>query len=960
MANGIYVAWIDHRNFQNEVFFSKLSQNGSTFSANKPLTGINDSKSFPQIEEDNGKIYISWGESRVVNGVTRQAIFFTKSLDQGQTFSEEQLIDDNEGLPISMVAHDSKIFIAYSKGGNEIWVAFSNDSGTTFTKTKVSDTSTSDRQRPAVDFIGNNVYVFWFDNRSGKYELYFAKSTDSAGSFAQNQAAYSNSEASINLAGNSFGRISLKTASPNNIFVAFDFLLNKSSPPFSDPEVLFIKSGDGGNTFTAPHRLSDDPANSLTIQRAPSLTLLPDGSPAIAWNDYGTNFAEGKVMFVYSQDKGETFSPNTLINNTPTNYVLSAPTIVADTDGKIHYVRLDAGGIPFGVWYTKIDLGVQFQTTPTPFLDLPWDYKGQKQSFKDAALDIYSFFDHKYPLIFTELPEAKGKIVTYTGVEENDQVKPYSGHNGYDYPLDEGTPVLAAADGTASYLFDVNGGETIVIDHGGSFTWYLHLESKGLIVNQPGQTVNVTKGQQIALSGNTGSNTSGPHLHVSVIRDLDNNHKLDFGTDYPYGLIDPYGWQGDGNNGTLKDDPWPAFGGSKSSYLWVNTIDPTNGQISQSGGDLTSGPAKVSFPEDQTRPNLNLSIYEQPSSNASASLKGVSHTFDIKALDTIGNLVTSFSKAYKLIIDYSNFDLTNIIEDTLSIYWFNPVSQNWEKVPTDLSNKTASAELNHASLFVLMGQAKDLTPPVTTINLGGTLGKDNWFRSDVILTLSATDNQDGVGVKQTYFSINNETDWQLYNNPLTFTQDGEYTIFAYSIDKGRNIETPHSLTFHIDKISPEAKVFIDQDKQDLVVVGIDANQTIVTKTNNPATKKKDDAIYTISDLAGNTLKIDVRDWDKEKHDKFRVFSVQYNNNASIKEPENHFSVSFQKKQGKSIINEQNLEIESKVEIKIKYDQKKNLSTISVERPGHKEVKEIKTGLVLLQLTTNKGNIEYSY
>jgi len=34
-------------------------------------------------------------------------------------------------------------------------------------------------------------------------------------------------------------------------------------------------------------------------------------------------------------------------------------------------------------------------TGPEPFLDLPWDYEAQGQTFSDAALEINSYFDHE-------------------------------------------------------------------------------------------------------------------------------------------------------------------------------------------------------------------------------------------------------------------------------------------------------------------------------------------------------------------------------------------------------------------------------------------------------------------------------------------------------------------------------------------------------------------------------------
>jgi len=88
-------------------------------------------------------------------------------------------------------------------------------------------------------------------------------------------------------------------------------------------------------------------------------------------------------------------------------------------------------------------------------------------------------------------------------------------HDGIDYGLPLGTPVLAAGSGTViASGWDTTGfGNRIEIDMGnGIDTLYGHLSSLGVAV---GQTVSA--GQQIGLSGSTG-NSSGPHLHFSVLQ----------------------------------------------------------------------------------------------------------------------------------------------------------------------------------------------------------------------------------------------------------------------------------------------------------------------------------------------------------------------------------------------------------------------------------------------------------
>ncbi|TVP92188.1 MAG: peptidase M23 [Thioalkalivibrio sp.] len=85
-------------------------------------------------------------------------------------------------------------------------------------------------------------------------------------------------------------------------------------------------------------------------------------------------------------------------------------------------------------------------------------------------------------------------------------------HNGTDFAMPVGTPILAPADGRVT---DVErhplAGRFLVIQHGQDLsTRYLHLQ-KALV--RPGQQV--TRGQRIALSGNSGRTTSA-HLHYEL------------------------------------------------------------------------------------------------------------------------------------------------------------------------------------------------------------------------------------------------------------------------------------------------------------------------------------------------------------------------------------------------------------------------------------------------------------
>lgn len=87
-------------------------------------------------------------------------------------------------------------------------------------------------------------------------------------------------------------------------------------------------------------------------------------------------------------------------------------------------------------------------------------------------------------------------------------------HNGIDIAADEGTPIPALWAGQVTYAAWYDGfGNTVILSHSeGSYTLYGHCSR--LLVNA-GE--NVEQGQNIALVGSTG-NSTGPHLHLSLIR----------------------------------------------------------------------------------------------------------------------------------------------------------------------------------------------------------------------------------------------------------------------------------------------------------------------------------------------------------------------------------------------------------------------------------------------------------
>lgn len=93
---------------------------------------------------------------------------------------------------------------------------------------------------------------------------------------------------------------------------------------------------------------------------------------------------------------------------------------------------------------------------------------------------------------------------------------PERGHMGIDFVIKTGTPVYAAANGFVIFAdYTTKDGYMIILDHSnGYISLYKHCS---VLLKRARETV--LQGETIALSGNTGEISTGPHLHFEIWKD---------------------------------------------------------------------------------------------------------------------------------------------------------------------------------------------------------------------------------------------------------------------------------------------------------------------------------------------------------------------------------------------------------------------------------------------------------
>ena len=93
------------------------------------------------------------------------------------------------------------------------------------------------------------------------------------------------------------------------------------------------------------------------------------------------------------------------------------------------------------------------------------------------------------------------------------EFNPAKGHYGNDYVLKENSPIYASASGYIVFSdYTTKFGNSLIINHQDNFvTKYLHCS---LLIKKEGDFV--SQGELVALSGNSGTESTGPHLHFEI------------------------------------------------------------------------------------------------------------------------------------------------------------------------------------------------------------------------------------------------------------------------------------------------------------------------------------------------------------------------------------------------------------------------------------------------------------
>ncbi len=279
-----------------------------------------------------GTVYVVWRDLSSFYGGS--FILFTYTKDGGQTYSVPKPLSAIDG---SAVVQDVTVSVGPS---GEVWVAY-------------------------------------FDRHFGGPGITVAKSVDGGTSFSTPVSAALVSPLSGTLTGGNGVAVATFPATAVDKNDTFH-LVYAAVPPgqaLDRSDIFYVRSTDGGLTFSTPVRLNDDATH--TSQWLPAITAAADGTVAVKWWDRRNDPVNDSLTDVYmttSTDGGKTWGTN--IRVTDHNWVFGPSTLgsyhgghdgLAADSGNLHLSWSDERGSDPDVYYatfpTNVTAGPDFNVS---------------------------------------------------------------------------------------------------------------------------------------------------------------------------------------------------------------------------------------------------------------------------------------------------------------------------------------------------------------------------------------------------------------------------------------------------------------------------------------------------------------------------------------------------------------------------------------------------------------------
>jgi BNR repeat-like domain len=187
VGNDVHVVWeysAGQTGSESKLEYTRSTDGGATFTDPVNLDTDNADSYEPAIAASGNNVYVAW--SGYLGG--NYEIFYTRSTDGGATFTDPVNLSVNNANSYAPAIANSgnNLYIVwqdYASSSPRIAYTRSTDGGATFTDPVNLDTDNADSYEPAIAASGNNVYVVWSDLERASSEVLYRNSRDAGEKF---------------------------------------------------------------------------------------------------------------------------------------------------------------------------------------------------------------------------------------------------------------------------------------------------------------------------------------------------------------------------------------------------------------------------------------------------------------------------------------------------------------------------------------------------------------------------------------------------------------------------------------------------------------------------------------------------------------------------------------------------------------------------------------------------------
>lgn len=317
----LHVIWADYRYSPNtsEIMYRRSPDAGDTWLPFARVSHHPASSDYPSLEVSNGVVHVVWQDNR--DGNTE--IYHRSSADGGATWSEARNLSRNSadsrypaivssGDAIDVVWEDTRY------GASEILLARSTDGGISWSAPVRLTNAPGASAFPSLSTGGGTVFLVWQDARGGRNEIYLKRSTDHGSTWSDAVRV-------------THGSVSSETPSLVDDGRIIHLTWVDRRDDHTSFEVYSKASGDRGETWSPPHRLSHASGNSFV----PSIEASGD-NVVVFWHD--ERLGNPDIYYSESHDRGRTWSDEVNLSDDPAD---SYSPFVAISGQKVHLIWQD-------------------------------------------------------------------------------------------------------------------------------------------------------------------------------------------------------------------------------------------------------------------------------------------------------------------------------------------------------------------------------------------------------------------------------------------------------------------------------------------------------------------------------------------------------------------------------------------------------------------------------------------